>query len=169
MKAFLANLEKYNEGILRGQWIDPAGMDDEDWEEALREIDVKEGQEYFIPDYDDDPLNLGLGEYEPLAHLTEVAEYCDEYGTDIVNAVSDMVSGWQEIMDTLDDNSYTVIYASNDEELGYEIVEQGYWGIEIPEALVNYIDYEAIGRDFAINVNGEYANIDRGTAFIFVG
>ena len=39
------------------------------------------------------------------------------------------------------------------EELGQYVVDEGLWG-EIPENLINYIDYEAIGRDIDLNARG---------------
>ena len=39
------------------------------------------------------------------------------------------------------------------EELGQYVVDEGLWG-EISENLINYIDYEAIGRDIDLNANG---------------
>ncbi|MCK4260078.1 MAG: antirestriction protein ArdA [Halanaerobiales bacterium] len=45
-----------------------------------------------------------------------------------------------------------VIHEVTDErKLGEEIVFQGLFGVEIPDSLVSYIDYEAIGRDTVIN------------------
>ena len=46
----------------------------------------------------------------------------------------------------------------SDEDLGYYIVDEGLFGIEIPESLANYLDYKAIGRDFSFDLSqcGEY-------------
>lgn len=40
------------------------------------------------------------------------------------------------------------------EKLGYALVDLGYY--DIPEHLVNYIDYEAIGRDYDLGISGEF-------------
>ena len=42
------------------------------------------------------------------------------------------------------------------EKLRYALVDLGYH--DIPEYLVNYIDYEAIGRDYDLETSGELAN-----------
>lgn len=47
------------------------------------------------------------------------------------------------------------VLGSDEEKLGYSLVDMGYF--EIPDNLVNYIDYEAVGRDYAINSSGEFA------------
>lgn len=43
-------------------------------------------------------------------------------------------------------------------DLGYYIIDNGLFGIEIPDSLANYIDYEAIGRDFSFDLSqcGDY-------------
>lgn len=42
------------------------------------------------------------------------------------------------------------------EKLGYALVDLGYY--DIPEHLANYIDYEAIGRDYDLETSGEFVN-----------
>ena len=37
-------------------------------------------------------------------------------------------------------------------DLGYYIIENGSFGVEIPASLENYIDFEAIGRDFGFDL-----------------
>ena len=46
----------------------------------------------------------------------------------------------------------------NNTDLGYHIVDNGLFGVEIPERLKNYIDYEAMGRDcrFDLSQCGDY-------------
>ena len=174
MEVFLTNLGAYNEGELRGKWVDPATCD---WDEELKAIGIGEEvncgcvyEEYFITDYDDAPFDLG--EYEPLERLTEIANYCEEYGSDLVGAMQDMTSDWDNTVERLDGGEYTLIYlddswiGDNDEKLGYAIVEQGLFGIEIPSELENYIDYAAIGRDTETGSWGDYYDIDGHTAYL---
>lgn len=44
---------------------------------------------------------------------------------------------------------------SNDEKLGYALVDEAL--IIVPVHLINYLDYEAIGRDYRLNMVGEVA------------
>lgn len=37
--------------------------------------------------------------------------------------------------------------------LGYYVCDEGLLGVTIPSELENYLDYEAIGRDYEINNN----------------
>ena len=163
MKAFIANLGKYNDGELVGKWVKPAGLDADDWKEILESIGVDEAHEYFIPDYEYAPDFLG--EYESLEHVTEVADVVDEYGLDLFNAVYDSIGDFEQTRDILDDGDYVVYDAADDEELGECLVDEGLLG-EIPARLSNYIDYEAIGRDFAIETCGSFETINNRTQFI---
>lgn len=43
---------------------------------------------------------------------------------------------------------------SNHEQLEYALVDLGYY--DIPQRLANYIDYEAIGRDYDLGTSGEF-------------
>nr|WP_315528887.1 antirestriction protein ArdA [Carnobacterium maltaromaticum] len=43
---------------------------------------------------------------------------------------------------------------SDREKLGYVLVDLGYY--DIPQRLANYIDYEAIGRDYDFGTSGEF-------------
>lgn len=46
-------------------------------------------------------------------------------------------------------------------ELGYYVIDEGFFGVEIPDSLANYLDYEAIGRDFSFDLSecgGYYYN-----------
>ena len=45
--------------------------------------------------------------------------------------------------------------ATDEEKLGYVLVNDGL--IIVPEHLRIYIDYEALGSDYALNTNGEFA------------
>ena len=50
---------------------------------------------------------------------------------------------WKQFLN----EDYTVIHDINSEyDLGYYLVDEGYFG-NIPDNLINYIDYELIGRD----------------------
>lgn len=175
MQVYLTNLGAYNRGELRGNWVDPTTCD---WQEELEKIGIGEvydeygcvDEEWFITDYDEAP-DIGLGEYENLDHLTEVANYCEEYGMELVEAIYGECSDWEETTERLDSGDYMLIYlgdwcGDDDEKLGYAYVEEGLFGIEIPEALENYIDYAAIGRSIETGSCGTYVDIGDKRAYL---
>ena len=175
MLVYLTNLGAYTEGELRGNWVDPSTCD---WEEELEKIGIGESrgegmgeyEEYFITDYDDAPFDLG--EYESLDHLTEIANYCEEYGKDLVGAMQDNTGDWDDTVERLDSGDYSLVYlddgcwGDNTEKLGYAYVEEGLFGIQIPPELENYIDYSAIGRTIETGSCGDYVDIDGKTAYL---
>ena len=174
MQVYLTNLGAYNEGVLRGNWVDPATCD---WEEELKKIGIGEErdgcgcvyEEFFITDYDDAPFDLG--EYEPLDRLTEIANYCEEYGKDLVGAMQDNTGDWDNTVERLDSGDYSLVYlddgwGDNTEKLGYAYVEEGLFGIQIPPELENYIDYSAIGRTIETGSNGSYVVVDGKLAYL---
>ena len=58
--------------------------------------------------------------------------------------------------------NYLFCEVMSDEDLGYYIVDEGLFGIEVPESLANYLDYKAIGRDFSFDLSqcGDYYYIN---------
>ena len=54
--------------------------------------------------------------------------------------------------------NYLFCEVMSDEDLGYYIVDEGLFGIEVPESLENYLDYKAIGMDFSFDLSqcGDY-------------
>lgn len=171
MMVYLTNLGAYNEGELRGKWVDPACCD---WEEELKAIGIGESrgegmgeyEEYFITDYEDAPD--GLGENEPLDRLSEIAEYCDGSDGDVFMALCEQES-IDEAMERIENGNYSIYWLGNsmmddDEKLGYALVEEGL--IDIPENLRNYFDYEAYGRDFRYDTVGSFCDIGGNSAYL---
>lgn len=97
MKVYIANLGKYNEGELVGEWFDlPVDMD-EVYEIVFEphELD-KNGQplgDYAIHDYE---LPFEISEHESIQNLNEVAEYLQEF-----DSVEPILSGDYDIEDVI--------------------------------------------------------------------
>lgn len=95
---------------------------------------------FLIEDLQDlqEELNTIEDEYDEVA-FKALMEYCDDY---------------EDAYSILTNYEYTYYPdVHNEDDLGHYVVDEGLWG-EIPDNLVNYIDYEAIGRDIALNANG---------------
>lgn len=169
IEAYVTNLGKYNEGELVGKWIElPIG--EEDFEEVLKEIGV-DGEkygEYFFTDYNyNDIQNLNFGEYENIEDLNEIAENLEslrDYELDVFNAITQCFGVDYALEFNIDDyNLYTDI--NDEEELGRYYIDE-FYGYELDKLgnLSRYIDYEAFGRDIAINADGgftDYGFIER--------
>lgn len=166
MKIALTNLGKYNEGFLVYKWLELPATDEE-IEETLEAIGISEEpdengnyyEEYFISDYECDFYHVG--EYENLDELNEIAETLDnleDYEKDIVKALLDDGYNLEQAMDEKD-NCYTWDDCEDMADVAYKMYEEGLMG-DIPEHLVNYIDWEAFGRD--LSFDGHWIKTDNG-------
>ncbi|SHJ81757.1 antirestriction protein ArdA [Propionispora hippei] len=163
LKIALTNLGKYNEGELVYKWLELPATEDE-IEEAKEAIGINEQyEEWFITDYETDIEGLQVGEYEDLEALNELAERYEnlhEYDQDIVQAIIEG-EGYdlEEALDVLESGNYSFYPdVTNEEDLGFYVVDEGLFGVEIPDSLQVYIDHESIGRDWRINGAGSFTS-----------
>ena len=172
-EAFITNLGKYNEGALVGEWVKfPTTA--EEMQKVFERIGIGSKddfghpyEEWFITDYDCyvDGLYEMLGEYENLDELNYLAsklEELDDHDYEHFQAamqVSDYTGSVKDLINLINNLDKYEIYPGVDDysDLGrYYIDEVGV--MEIPEHLANYIDYEAYGRDVAIDEMGQFTN-----------
>ena len=156
---YLTNLKAYNAGYLVGVYLH-FPFSDEELKEAYKQILVgnefvdKFGysyEEYFISDYD---MPFQVGEYSFPQELSEKYESLrayEDYPRNIIEVIAEY-EGCRPIIYELDDN----VMMSNDEKLGYFLVDEAL--ITVPEHLRSYLDYEAIGRDYRLNVAGDFVD-----------
>ena len=162
VKVYLTNLGKYVEGYLVGKWVDVTS--DTDWIEELSNIGVKDNsdyEEYFITDVDTN-INIEIGEYTSINTLKKIAEQIEELidiiDVDTFNAILDCNSDFDEAYEIAIDGNYTYYDDVDDEyDLGNPLVDEGFLG-HIDDNLKMYLDYEKIGRDYMINVNGSFSS-----------
>ena len=184
IKLYLANLGKYNEGILKGEWVE-LPLSETELEEVMVNIGVahydKEGnfvpyvietdekgyeyvyEEYAIHDYETD-LNISISEYSSLDNLNTVAENVEKYELDYVNVLLD--GGVIDMKDLLEGNINEIIQnygfieleptMNEEQEVGYAYVDEVCGGLEClsKEILERYFDYEAFGRDILLSGEG---------------
>ena len=184
IKLYLANLGKYNEGILKGEWVE-LPLSETELEEVMINIGVahydKEGnfvpyvietdekgyeyvyEEYAIHDYETD-LNIPISEYSNLDNLNTIAEIVEDFELDQVNALLD--GGVIDMKDLLEGNINEIIQnygfieleptMNEEQEVGYAYVDEVCGGLEClsKEILERYFDYEAFGRDILLGGEG---------------
>ncbi|WP_324254784.1 antirestriction protein ArdA [Enterococcus sp. BWT-B8] len=153
---YLTNLKAYNEGFLLGVYLH-FPFDQTDLDEAYEAIYIGNEfidefgypyEEYFITDYD---APFSVEEYDSPKSLAEKYDRLEEYMNYPEDVVQIIASHEGEEL-----TIYELYEGSTDEEkLGYVLVDDGL--IIVPEHLRNYVDYEAIGRDYALNTNGDFA------------
>ena len=171
--AFITNLGKYNEGELVGEWVKfPTTA--EELKEVFKRIGIGQrddfGQpyeEWFITDYDCyvDGLNSKLGEYENLDELNYLASKLDEMSNSEYAQfqagmeMGDHCGSLQEIINLTENLDCYEVYPhiADYDDLGRYYIDE-LEVMQIPEHLQNYIDYEAYGRDVAMDENGSFTD-----------
>ena len=171
--AFITNLGKYNEGELVGEWVKfPTTA--EEMKEVFRRIGIGQrddfGQpyeEWFITDYDCyvDGLYSKLGEYENLDELNYLASKLDEMSNSEYAQfqagmeMGDHCGSLQEIINLTENLDCYEVYPhiADYDDLGRYYIDE-LEVMQIPEHLQNYIDYEAYGRDVAMDENGSFTD-----------
>ena len=182
--AFITNLGKYNEGELVGEWVKfPTTA--EELKKVFDRIGIGQkddfGQpyeEWFITDYDCyvGALYDKLGGYENLDELNYLASKLDEMGEgeyaqfQAAMEVGDHSGSLQEIINLTDNLDCYDLYPSiqDYDDLGRYYIDE-LDAMQVPEHLRNYIDYEAYGRDVALEESGDFTDLgyirDTGSSF----
>ena len=171
--AFITNLGKYNEGELVGEWVKfPTTA--EELKEVFKRIGIGQrddfGQpyeEWFITDYDCyvDGLYDKLGEYENLDELNYLASKLEEMSDSEYAQfqagmeMGDHCGSLQEIINLTENLDCYEVYPHIEDydDLGRYYIEE-MEVMQVPEHLQNYIDYEAYGRDVAMDENGNFTD-----------
>ena len=171
--AFITNLGKYNEGELVGEWVKfPTTA--EEMKEVFKRIGIGQKddfgnpyEEWFITDYDCyvDGLYDKLGEYENLDELNYLASKLDEMSDSEYAQfqagmeMGDHCGSLQEIINLTENLDCYEIYPDIEDydDLGRYYIDE-LEVMQVPEHLQNYIDYEAYGRDVAMDENGSFTD-----------
>lgn len=172
-EAFITNLGKYNEGDLIGEWV-KFPTTQEELQNVFDRIGIgsKDAfgnpyEEWFITDYDCyvDGLYENLGEYESLDELNYLASKLEElsdYEYEHFQAamqISDYTDSIQELINLVDNLEKYDVYPDIDDydDLGRYYIEE-LDAMSVPDHLKNYIDYEAYGRDVAMEEAGQFTD-----------
>ncbi len=171
--AFITNLGKYNEGSLVGEWVKfPTTA--EELQKVFERIGIgskddfgQSYEEWFITDYDCyvDGLYDKLGEYENLDELNYLASKLDEMSRgeyeqfQAAMEIGDHSGSLQEIINLTENLDCYDVYPDirDHDDLGRYYIEE-LDAMQVPEHLRNYIDYEAYGRDIALEEGGEFTD-----------
>ena len=172
-KAYITNLGKYNEGALVGEYL-KFPTTTEEVQALLKRIGIDgvRYEEIFITDYDGDMPELysGFGEYESIDELNYLASLLsemDENDLEKFEAVLDTgehSGSVKELINLTQNLDCFEFYSgiTSEEELGRMYIQE-FDAIPIPEHLIDYIDYEAYGRDVRINEGGSFS----GNGYVF--
>ena len=182
--AFITNLGKYNEGALVGEWVKfPTTA--EELKKVFERIGIgakddfgQTYEEWFITDYDCyvDGLYDLLGEYANLDELNYLSSKLDDMSQDeyerfqAAMEIGDHAGSIQELINLTENLDCYDIYPDihDYDDLGRYYIEE-LDAMQVPEHLRNYIDYEAYGRDIALEESGQFTDLgyvrDTGDSF----
>ena len=182
--AFITNLGKYNEGALVGEWVKfPTTA--EELKKVFERIGIgakddfgQTYEEWFITDYDCyvDGLYDLLGEYANLDELNYLSSKLDDMSQDeyerfqAAMEIGDHTGSIQELINLTENLDCYDIYPDihDHDDLGRYYIEE-LDAMQVPEHLRNYIDYEAYGRDIALEESGQFTDLgyvrDTGDSF----
>lgn len=147
MAVYIANLGKYNEGYLVGDWF-TFPLDEEDIAERIG-LNA-EYEEYAVHDTDNFPVEIS--EYTSIEELNRIYEQVQELPEEIVENLNDFISHYGSLQSVVDNKDNIIFYPgcdSMEDVARYFAEEYGSLG-DIPPQLSYYIDYQAYGRDLEI-------------------
>ena len=158
-RIYVANLGKYTEGDLVGDWLELPlyGDFDEEFEEFLKErVGVEEGtdyEEYAVHDYE---LPFKFGEYESVERLNELAELIDDNGISgndllLLSNLDDSFDGFFDNIQSLIDGDIILYHDTDMEDIAYDYLRESGFFDDVNEVLEQYFDYKAYGRDMRLN------------------
>ena len=156
MKVYVANLEAYNNGELRGEWFYPSIYDKpEDFEAAVHvEVLGNRDIDYAIHDYED-ALGLRIGEYDSLRDVWSAAmaleatacpeafaAWADNEGLELSQLEDELPRFRQHYVGAISLKAYAADFAD-------EVLLPG-----VPDEVRRYFDYDRFARD--MELGGDY-------------
>jgi antirestriction protein len=159
MRIYVACLASYNAGILHGRWIDAsADVDAMQGEiDAMLKASREPGaEEWAVHDYDGVPSDLG--EYPGLDKIAAFVALCEEFDHIDSDDVAAIAANWCGDLDqartALQDDFCGIYPAFRDyaDEAADEMIACYVSDAKIPQALINYFDYESHARDLAFSM-----------------
>lgn len=167
IKVYIANLGKYNEGILQGDWFTlPV-----DIEEMKEKIGINEQyEEWAIHDYE---APFHIMEYSNLERLNEIAEEMAELSENEVEAVCALMdnmiaNNWEEAFEMVEDGRVIFYHdCQNMADVAEQFMEETGQLEQLPDNLKYYIDYEKMGRD--MEIEGTFIELSDNIIMEYIG
>lgn len=166
LNVFINTWGNYNtNGAEGGQWI-TLPMDEEELEETMERIAKAMGDndpEFCIHDYEWNCCDDGfkISENESISGLNELINEIDSLYEYEQKTYWAAVEYWgREYVSPCDVDDYRLYEGINDNyDLGYYWIEEsGCYDLENLGNLKHYIDYEAFGRDIALETDGGFTS-----------
>jgi antirestriction protein len=145
-RIFVSTYAHYNNGSLKGQWLD---LPCDDLDAELLKIFGEGDHEYMIQDHESE---FPIKESENIQKLNEFAEEFEalsEHDQKIVAwLIKDQCYDRADALDKCDE--VTFYEGQTLQDVAEQLVDDGCFG-DIPKAIASYIDYDAIARDLSFD------------------
>lgn len=153
----VANLGKYNEGELVGDWFS-FPLDEEVIAERIG-LNA-EYEEYAIHDTDNFPMEIS--EYISIEELNRIYEQLEELPDYLLDDLDSFISCYGSLEELVEHKDDIILYSGCETmtDLAYYLIDEEQILGEIPSSLQNYIDYEAYGRD--LDIEGTFIATNAG-------
>lgn len=174
---FITDLSAYNHGNLVGRWIN-LPLSSFELSQALSEV-LTEGEhitsesnheEYFITDYEWSNIDIkDVDEYDNIYDLNAEVLLLSALDSDKLKAVKFLLD--EGITIDIEDaisraEDVTIHQKQSMEDVAVELIESCYNLKDIPDLIVNNIDYDGIARD--LEHDGTYWDIN-GDVYEYIG
>lgn len=149
-RVWIACLAAYNEGHLHGRWVDATDADEmyEAGKEIIASSPAHYAEELAIHDYDGfGNLSSKLGEYPSFFTLAKIGALIEQHGEAFlafVEACEPDLNEADEIEDKFESAFAGEADSENDYAYEYVGLTGGWGGIEIPDELEMYLDWDKI-------------------------
>lgn len=161
-KIYVADLAAYNNGILRGVWIDVLEDDIQDRVNVmLEDSPIHDAEEWAIHDYEGFE-GVSISEYDSFESIHALASFLDEHEEFGAALLSYWCGDIEEAKQAMEEQ-YAGCYASL-ADFAQSLTEET---TEIPSHLEFYIDYERMGRDFEMSGDIFFIEISHNEVHIF--
>ena len=170
IRGYVANLGRYNEGQLIGEWV-TFPVDEEEWNEVLEHIGISSEpdengriyEEYFFADWDCG-CDFGFGEYEDVERVNEIAERVDNlnsYEEEALEAMIDDGFGPEEALSGIINGDVLMYFdCYTMEDVAYRVIEETGMLANVDDSIAGYFDYEKYGRD--LDATGTFLPTETG-------
>lgn len=160
IRGYVANLGRYNEGQLIGEWV-TFPVDEDEWSEVLQRIGISDEpdengriyEEFFFADWCCS-CDFHFEEYEDVERVNEIAEQVDRLNSFEEEALEAMIDdGYdaEEALNAIADGDVLFYFdCDNMEDVAYQFVEESGMLAGVDDTIARYFDYEAYGRDLEI-------------------
>ena len=175
LNIYVANLGKYNEGFLVGEWLElPATQ--EQITEMYDRIKICHDEKVYcdccgnpyeevaIHDYETDIAGIEIGEWSSIDELNELAESLEELNENDREVIEALLEAGYDLEEAMEKKDDCIVWTNcNDmSDVAYEYCQMSGMFENVPDFVERYFDYDAFGRDMDLEGYSHYIFTDCG-------